>query len=154
MEQEQKKRILGKLQNLCVRREYCESDIYAKALKMVEGDEALASDLLQSLVADQFVSNLRYASAYSREKASISGWGAVKIRYMLSHKGIDSQTISEALQEIDQGRAHQRLERLLAAKYRQIADDPQCKLKLIRYALSRGYGYEEIRPEIEKIVKS
>ena len=149
-----KKKILARLQNLCVRREYCESDMYAKALKAVEGDELLAAELLQSLVEDKFVSDLRYATAYAREKSSISGWGPVKIRYMLSHKGIAAETITEALGEVDEGSAQVRLEKLIAAKYRQLSEDPYCKIKLLKYALGRGYGYDLVKDIVKKVMES
>ena len=151
---EKEKKVLLRLQNLCVRRECCESDIHSKALKAMDGDPEAADRILKSLVEDKFISNLRYASAYAREKASISGWGSVKIRYMLSAKGIGKDTISQALEEIDEASAQEKLERLLAAKYRLVAEDKDSKLKLLRYALSRGYNYDEVRPVVEKITKN
>ena len=151
---EKEKKVLVRLQNLCVRRECCESDIYSKALKAMEGDSDAADRILKSLVEDKFISNLRYASAYAREKASISGWGSVKIRYMLAAKGVDSDTISEALEEIDETSANEILEKILAAKYRMVAEDKDCKLKLLRYALGRGYNYEEVKSVVDDIIKS
>ena len=146
-------RILLRLQNLCVRRECCESDIYAKAVKALDGDEEGAQEILHSLVEDKFVSNLRYASAYAREKSQISGWGPVKIRYMLRQKGIDADTISEAFEEVDLQSAQNRLEKILQVKYKQIASDPQCKIKLLKYALNRGYEYDKIMAIVDKVMR-
>ena len=44
-----------------------------KALKAMDGDGDAAEQIVASLVSDRFVDDLRYASAFAREKASISG---------------------------------------------------------------------------------
>ena len=80
---------------------------------------------MESLVADRFVSDLRYASAFAREKASLSGWGPVKIRFALSGKGIARQVIDEAIGGIDTEKAAGRLRQLLESKWKTLADDPQ-----------------------------
>ena len=152
MEQELYNKVLARLQALCSRQECCSSDIYRKALKAFEGNEEMASRLLESLKNDRFVDDLRYASAYAREKSSLSGWGRVKIAYMLSGKGIARDTVNKALDDIDSGAAGSRLESLLAAKYRTISEDPQCRLKLLSYALGRGYGYDEVKDAVERLM--
>lgn len=138
------KKILSALQSLCARREYCSSEMRAKALKRCEGDTDAAEEIVCSLVEDGFVSDLRYASAFAREKAQISGWGAVKIRFALRAKQVDGQIISEALQEIDVDKAEEKLHKVLDTKMRSLAGDPQARLKLIKFALSRGYEYSEV----------
>lgn len=80
-------KVLSRLRNQCSRREYCVSDVREKAMKALDGDELAAETVVESLKRDKYVDDVRYCAAYAREKASISGWGAVKIRYMLSHKG-------------------------------------------------------------------
>ena len=55
MEQDKYKKVLDKIQAQCVRREYCTSDIRAKVLKAVEGDEEMADEMVAALVADKFV---------------------------------------------------------------------------------------------------
>ena len=153
MEQDKYKKVLDKIQAQCVRREYCTSDIRAKVLKAVEGDEEMADEVVAALVADKFVDDLRYASAFAREKSAISGWGAQKISFMLVRKGIDKQIIKDALAEVDRAAATKKLESAVAAKYRSLSEDPQCRLKLLRFALGRGYGYDEFKSVVEKIMR-
>ncbi|MGM9742882.1 MAG: regulatory protein RecX [Candidatus Cryptobacteroides sp.] len=152
MEEEIYNKVLSRLEALCSRQECCSADIYRKALKAFGGDEVMASKVLDSLKDDRFVDDLRYASAYAREKSSLSGWGRVKISYMLSGKGIDRDTVNKALDDIDSEAAGSRLESLLAAKYRSLSEDPQCRLKLLRYALGRGYGYDEVKDAVERLM--
>ena len=93
MEQDKFSKVLSRLQAQCSRREFCTSDIRAKALKSMEGDAEAADRIVTSLKEDKFVDDLRYASAFAREKASLSGWGAQKITYALICKGIDRQVV-------------------------------------------------------------
>lgn len=137
-------KVLDRLRRLCSRREYCCQDILKKASEALDGDKAKAQEILEVLNIEKYVDDLRYASAYARDKASIAGWGEVKIRYMLSAKGIARDVISQALEEVDDAKASIRLQKLLENKYKTLKDDPQCRLKLIRFAMGRGYSYDEV----------
>ena len=139
------RKVLNSLQGRCARREYCRSEMRQKALKALDGDAAAAEEVLESLVADGYVDDARYAGAFAREKASLNGWGPVKIRFMLRAKGIEAAAIDEALSSIDTEAATEKLDKLLAAKAKSLEGDPQARLKLIKYALSRGYNYEDIK---------
>ncbi|MCF0175882.1 MAG: RecX family transcriptional regulator, partial [Bacteroidales bacterium] len=81
-------RLLDRLRRSCSRREYCTSDVRKKALAGMEGDVHAAEEIVASLLEDRYVDDLRYATAYAREKSAVNGWGEVKIRHMLSAKGI------------------------------------------------------------------
>lgn len=148
-----KEQILSALQNLCVRREYCTSDIRRKALDRCEGDKAMADELVASLKADRFVDNVRYASAFAREKSSLTGWGPVKIRFALRAKGLSEGDIAAGLAEIEPDRASSRLESLLQNKWKTLSDDPAGRLKLIRFALSRGYEYSQVEDIVNEITR-
>ncbi len=139
------RKVLVSLQGRCARREYCRAEMRQKALKALDGDEAAAVEVLDSLVEDGFVDDARYAGAFAREKAVLDGWGPVKIRYMLKAKGIGSADIDSALESIDAVAAAEKLDKLLAAKAKSLQGDPQARLKLIKYALSRGYNYDDIK---------
>lgn len=148
-----KEQILSALQNLCVRREYCTSDIRRKALDRCEGDAALADELMASLKADRFVDDVRYASAFAREKSSLTGWGPVKIRFALRARGISEADIAAGLAEIEEDRASSRLASLLQNKWKSLSDDPAGRLKLIRFALSRGYEYSQVEGIVDEITR-
>ena len=75
----------------------------------------------------------------------------MKIRYMLSAKRISKDVISQALEDIDQQRATSRLEKLLENKYRTLKDDPQWKMKLLRFALGRGYSYDDVNEVLKSL---
>ena len=144
-------KILNNLRRQCSRREYCTEDVLSKAEKALEGNREEAQKILQTLIAEKYVDDLRYAEAYARDKSSIAGCGEVKIRYMLSAKGIDRDVISKALEEIDEKKADERLHKLLENKYRTLKDDPQWRMKLLRFALGRGYSYDEVNSVLKSL---
>lgn len=144
---------LSRLQRLCSRAEYCSRDIYRKALKDLEGDAEAASRLLASLVKDRYVDDARYSAAFAREKAALQGWGPVKIRFQLRAKAIPDAVIDAALEEVDAGKAADKLERLVASRARQLAGDPQIRLKLLKYALSRGFAYDQVEAAVSAAIQ-
>ena len=151
---EKKLKVLNRLRALCSRREYCVADVLKKAADGLEGDRAAAQEVVDILVKEKYVDDLRYASAFARDKSAIQGWGEVKIRYMLSAKGVPRDVIDKALEEIDHDKADSRLEKLLQTKFKSLKDDPQCRLKLLRFALGRGYSYDEVNDVVNSLLKS
>lgn len=147
-------KVLDRMRNLCSRREYCRSDIMKKVVSALDGDKERAEKVMEILVAEKYIDEFRYASAFARDKSSISGWGETKIRYMLSSKGIPREVIDKALEEIDGAKAMTRLEKLMENKYRSLKDDPQCRLKMLRFGLGRGYGYDEVSEVLDFLMKS
>ena len=148
----EKEQVLAYLQNLCVKRECCSSEILKKAEKALEGDRGAAQQMLESLVADRFVDDARYAAAFAREKSSLTGWGPNKIRYALMLKGISKADVAAALEETDPEASSAKLEKLVEAKKRSLEGDPYIKFKLIKYALSRGYEYDVVAPVVERVL--
>ena len=150
---EKQLKILNRLQAQCVRREYCIADVTAKAVKALDGDKEAARAVVESLVAERFVDEVRYAAAFAREKAALTGWGPVKIRYALAAKGIPRDTVAQALEEIDDTAAGRKMETVLRTKYRTLAGDPQVRLKLLKFGLVRGYEYEDVRDRVDRIIR-
>ena len=150
---EEYSKVLNRLQAQCSKREYCSSDVFRKAMTAFDGDREQVSRLLDSLIEDRFVDDLRYATAFAREKSRISGWGPAKISYTLMGKGIPKDLIKEALKEIDEDEADRRMVSVLETKYRTLAGDPHGKFKLLKFGLTRGYEYDKLAPVVDEILK-
>ena len=146
-------KVTDRMRTLCSRREYCSADIMKKAMTALDGDRAQAEAVVAKLIDEKYIDDLRYSSAFARDKSSIAGWGETKIRYMLSAKGISKDTIAEALGSIDEDKASGRLEKLMEAKARSLKDDPQAKLKMLRFGMGRGYSYEAVAEVTDKIME-
>ena len=141
---------LDYLRRLCSAREYCAKDIYEKALRRLESPSDAAKAVAQ-LQEEGYQSDSRYASAFARDKAAIAGWGRIKIAFQLKSKGIAQDVVSAALQEIDEDKADDKLRRSVEAKYKLLKDDPQVKIKLLKFILSRGYSYDEAGKALENL---
>ena len=147
-------KLLASLQALCARKEYCSADMYKKALKGLEGDEEGAAQMVELLVKDHFVDDLRYATAFARDKACLDGWGPVKIGFQLRGKGIAQATVGEALAAVDPEKADARLRAVLEAKARSLRGDPELRLKLLKFGLQRGYEYDRLDPIVRNLIRS
>ena len=146
-------RVADRMRRLCSRREYCISDIRRKIAAALDGDQTRTDAVLDILVKENYINDGRYARAFARDKSALSGWGASKIRYMLSMKGVARDVIDEALDEVDADKAASRLDKLMENKFRTLKEDPQCRLKLLRFGLGRGYGYEEVALVVDTLLK-
>ncbi|MBO7510931.1 MAG: RecX family transcriptional regulator [Bacteroidales bacterium] len=149
----ERKWALGRMQALCSRREYCCSDIRRKLLRL--RDHPLlpeeAEGIIAELVKEKYLDDARYAGAFARDKAALTAWGAAKIRYALRAKGISEEDINRALESIEPERSQERLRKLLENRFRSLAGDPKYRQKLLRFALARGYAYDEINEWLEKL---
>ena len=146
-------KVTDRMRTLCSRREYCSSDIMKKVAAALDGDAVKAAEIVAKLIDEKYIDDFRYASAFARDKSSISGWGEVKIRYMLSAKGISRDVISEALGEVDENKAADRLEKLMEKKARSLKGDAQARLKMLRFGMGRGYQYDEVAEVTDNIIE-
>lgn len=144
-------KVADRMRALCSRREYCRKDVMKKVMAALDGDQVKAEEIVRKLTEEKYVDDRRYAAAFARDKSAISGWGQAKIKYMLAAKGIDRDVISSALEEIDVRRADARLEKLIENKARSLKDDPQRRIKLLRFGMGRGYGYEEVLSLVDNL---
>ena len=122
-------------------------------MKAFDGDRELSERILQSLQEDKYVDDLRYASAFAREKSRLAGWGPAKITYTLVGKGIPRTIVTEALGEVDQNEADRRMRSVLEIKLKTLIGDPQIKFKLLKFGLTRGYEYDQVAPVVDGLLK-
>ncbi|MCI2083005.1 MAG: RecX family transcriptional regulator [Bacteroidales bacterium] len=140
-------RILERMMRLCSMREYCISDISAKISRLANSSgEAVDREAILKELQDQgYLNEDRFAAAFARDKSALDGWGPAKITFALRKKGVSSQAIERAIGGIDEEKAGGKLKKMLAAKSKSLEGDPMKRSKLIKYALSRGYGYDQIK---------
>ena len=116
-----------------------------KGLPGFSGEEM--KSIVASLVDGKFVDDVRFASAYVRDKARFAGWGAVKISYNLKCLGIEPNIVNCVLDENMDLFGDSVLEKLLQKKWNDIKGDmplQQKRAKVLRFALGRGFHYGQI----------
>ena len=143
---------LNRLQRICCRQEKCADDVQKK-LQQWEIAPAVAEIILRQLQSGNFVNDLRYAKAFVHDKFELSGWGLLKIRNALYLKKIKEEIIQEALSGIDNMAATRKLEQLLKLKNKSLkaVSTTDRKVKLLRFAVSRGYDYQSAYEVASKI---
>jgi len=142
---------IDRMRGICSRKECCRKEILAKLDKLEVQD---AEGAVEQLCKENYINEARYAAAFARDKSSLQGWGPLKIRLSLQAKGISSDLIADALVEVDEDAAGAKLEALLRAKLRTIRTEPDPQkryAKLLRFALGRGYSYEQIKKTYDNI---
>ena len=152
MESEEFEKYLSKAQSYCSRAEKCESDVRTYLFKQ-SVDTNVISKIVESLVADKFVDNARYARAFVSDAFKFNKWGRLKIRQALLAKGISEKLMTQPLSEIDETEYMSLLESLLCAKLKSVHDDDEYKVKasVFRFAYSRGFEPELVEKVWEKI---
>ena len=109
--------------------------------------------ILERLKRMKFIDDARFAAAYVRDKSEFAGWGSRKIRTGLISKGIDRQIIDSVLGELkESGSENCRLDELIARKLNSLKTGTtyEKKGKLLRFGLSRGYGYDAVMESVDK----
>lgn len=124
----------------CSRREYCIDDIRQKL--QIWGIRNNDSDkIIELLIKENFINELRYATAYTRDKFKYNKWGKIKISIHLKVKKIPSELLKQALDSIDNDHYIKTLNDLIENRKRTVkAKNPfDLKAKLLRYGLSKGF---------------
>jgi len=136
---------ISRLSRLCSRSEKSVFDI-RKKLSDWDFSAQEAEVIIKKLQLSGFVDDRRYAKAFVHDKSTLSCWGRLKIRNALKNKHINNDIIDEALAGLDNLVIKERLAHLLSVKKKSMASLPPAeqKIKLLRFALSRGYSYEEV----------
>ncbi len=115
-----------------------------------------AEKILQELIRQRFIDDARYTSAFIREKSTLNGWGAFKIRETLRRKEIERKLIDQALAAMDRKAAEEKLRTQLARKERTLkaSNNFEKRAKLIRYGLSLGHEYEMVVEAVSHLMKN
>ncbi len=124
----------------CSQKEYCRSEI-AQKLRTKGATSAEIEALLDRLETERYIDEARYARAFVSDKFRFDHWGRIKITYSLRQKGIDANTIDDALAQIDDDDYRQSLTDFIASRRRTTKADSSYALnqKIARAAITRGF---------------
>lgn len=141
-------------QFLCARQERCSDDIRKKLLQW-KVSPANIDKIIQKLKADGFINDERFALMFARDKSKFNKWGPVKIAYALKLKHFSEDVIKSALSEIEFVNDQSHLVEILSKKAKNIkAKSPyDLKVKLIRFAVSRGFDYGQVNKAVVTLIK-
>lgn len=139
-----------RLTALCAQAEHCQHEMLEKMKKWELADEAQAR-VMERLIKERYVDDERYTRAFVMDKIRYNKWGRRKVEQALWMKRIDKGIQERVLSEVDDEEYVSALRPLLKQKQRstKAASDYELRQKLIRFALSRGFGFDIIRQCID-----
>ncbi len=147
------KLILNKSCKYCSRGEKSTFDIKRFLFKENLSDEEL-DFIIKNLIDNNFINEERYIAAFINDKIAFNKWGKNKIFYELISKGIDEKKIKKFFNEIDNKIYEDNLHKIIIDKYKSLnknCDKHEIINKVKSFASSKGYDYEDINKEINKI---
>ncbi len=137
--------LLHKAASYCSISEHCVSEVEDKltAWGISENDK---QEIIDRLVSDDFINEKRYCTYFVKDKFRFNKWGKIKISYALKSKGLDKDTIMNAIESIDDGEYDELLASLLKTKLAGLKYEFEYEKqgKLFRFAQSRGFEYNVI----------
>ena len=131
---------------LCAQAEHCQPEMRDK-MRRWELDETVQNRIIDRLIKERYVDDERYARAFVKDKIRYNKWGRRKVLQALWMKRIDAEIQQQVLDEIDEKEYLDVLRPLLKQKRKSIKAESDYELnqKLLRFALSRGFGFDIIR---------
>ena len=135
-----------RLAALCAQAEHCEQEMRDK-MRRWGLDEAAQDKVVERLTKERYIDEERYARAFVKDKIRYNKWGRRKVQQALWMKHISDDIQQQVLDEIDEKEYLDVLRPLLKQKRKSIKAESDYELnqKLVRFALSRGFGYDIIR---------
>lgn len=147
---------LASAELVCARMERTASDVRRSLMRWGITEWEAQQEIIEKLIAAGFVDHRRYAASFVREKFNLSHWGEQKIRAALRFKGIDLDLIEEAIEEnIDKDQEKDQFEsdmlRRKCAIENKSKSPYELRVKLFRWAASRGFSIDQINTVLDKI---
>ena len=135
-----------RLASLCAQAEHCQYEIKEKMRRWELGEEA-QTRIMERLVKERYIDEMRYARAFVKDKVVYNKWGRRKVEQALWQKHIDDDIRQRVLDEVEDDEYLDLLRPLLKQKRKSTmaASDYELNQKLVRFALSRGFTFDIIR---------
>lgn len=144
------KEALLRLSALCSQAEHCTYEMTEKMRRWELSDEEQAR-VMERLVSERYVDDERYARVFALDKIRYNKWGRRKVEQALWLKHIDRDIQQRVLDGIGEEEYLNVLRPLLESKRRSIraAGAYERDMKLLRFALGRGFSIEEVKAVCE-----
>jgi regulatory protein len=118
-------------------------------LKRKEYDEDIAASVIQRLEDLKFIDDAAFASAWIADRQLLRPRSRRTLQSELILKGIDRDTLGEALSKVSEDSQLDALTAIIERKRRQSSyADPH---KLMAYLARQGYGYDQIKKALARL---
>lgn len=146
--------IFNKAAAFCAYQERTHKEVRDRLRKWgVWGTEA--DEIIAELIVGNYLNEERFAKAYAGGKYRMKHWGRLKIKQELKLRGVSDYSIGAGMKEIADEDYKKGLTSLLVKKYQQLqkteADARVIEMKLIRFALGKGYEMDLVREVVKTV---
>ena len=144
--------LLDRARRFCALSEQCETSVRQK---LIAWGAAVAEvePIINSLRADDYLNDSRYARAYAESKILHQHWGKQKVLYQLRQKHLSKEAIAESMEIVD-NEAYLSILRDEATKKLHLLGGeltPDNQRRLLNFLSSRGFTLSEINQVITNI---
>ena len=152
MKQKTEQQALFTLTALCSQSEHCSQEMIDKMNRWLMPEDVQAR-IMEYLVREKYVDDARYARFFINDKIKYNKWGRRKVEQALWLKHIGKEISNPIFEEIEDETYLEILRPLLRQKMKSIKarNDYERNMKLIKYALGRGFDMELIRQCIDEV---
>lgn len=143
----------SKLEALCAYQERCSYELCQKMIRWRLSPED-QDILLADLIANNFLSEERFAEAFVSGKVRIKRWGTTKIRMELKRRQISDYSIKKGLASIDPDEYWNNLRYLADRKWNDLHSEKNTfkrRGKVFRFLTGRGYETDLINDALDQI---
>lgn len=145
---------LDRLQRYCAYQDRCHKEVRSKLIEIgIYGDDL--ENIIVDLIADNFLDEQRFATAYARGKFRYKKWGRMRIQRELKMRQISAYCLKKAMEEISDEDYMETLETLLEKKNRVLREKNIWKRrkKLADYVISKGYESYLVWEAVKQLLK-
>lgn len=141
-----KEKALTKLAALCAKAEYCTGDMEDKMRRWGLSSDDIKENITY-LVDNKYIDNARYCKAFVNDKIAYNHWGRRKIEQALWMKRMPESVSAPILDTVPEEDYIRVLKPLLASKAASVKaeSDYERQMKLMKFALGRGFSIDEIK---------
>ena len=143
---------LDRLKKYCAIQDRCQQDITKKMQHWGLMQDS-QDHILEILIQEGYVNELRYAKSFCRGKFKIKKWGRIKIIYELQKKDISEICIKQGLEEIDETTYHNELEKIYKKRKNNIIEANSFirKKKIAKFLIDKGYESNLVWDKLSEI---
>ena len=128
-------------------------------LRQKKYDKDLIEEIIKDLSANKYLDDLEFSRLFADENIRLKLWGKNKIKGELIKRGVDTEIISEVLNEkFPEGNDVDNALELAEKKYKSLQkrdlEEMKPKQKLYAFLSSKGYDYETSKQAVESMLRN
>ncbi|CAN5850959.1 RecX family transcriptional regulator [soil metagenome] len=125
-------------------------------LRKADFQEEVIDQVVERLLENRYLDDAAYSLTYARDRFRVRDYGPRRIRSDLMRKGIDSQLIAAAIEELSDSEMDETVERLAMKRWQALSREEDLyrrKSKTFDFLLRRGYSYDQVREAVERVAR-